>query len=78
MPKKTAILETVRSAEGLRNGSKSSSVPGHPPQSTAQKGLVSSNPLEGALDRLEERSLLAAVSKQRTEYAPGGNVVDQP
>jgi len=49
MPKKTAILEAVRGAEGLTNGSKSSSVPGDPRQSIAQKELVSSNPLEGGI-----------------------------
>src|SRR5580692_3356040 len=57
-PKKAAILEAVRIPEGLTNGHKSNSVLGYPRQSTAQKGLVSSNPLEGGLHRLEERSLL--------------------
>jgi len=56
-PKKTAIHEAVRRAQGLKNGYKSITVPGHPRQLLAQKELVSSNPIEGALRRLEERSL---------------------
>jgi hypothetical protein len=66
-PKKAAILEAVRITEGPTNSYKPISVLGQPRQSTAQRGLVSSNPLEGGLRRLEERSFLAAVSEQPTE-----------
>jgi len=76
-PKKTAILEVVRSAEGLTNGPKPSSVPGDQRQSIAQKELVSSNPLEGGIAQTR-RAIIAAESKQRTEWAPEGNVVDEP
>ena len=76
-PKKTAILEVVRSAEGLTNGPKPSSVPGDQRQSIAQKELVSSNPLEGGIAQTR-RAIIAAESEQRTEWAPEGNVVDEP
>src|SRR4029077_17211927 len=66
-PKKTEFLRLFRDAEGLANGPKPSSVPGDHRQSIAPKELVSSNPLEGALHTLQERSLLATASKQRTE-----------
>jgi hypothetical protein len=75
---KAAIHEAVRITEGLTNGYKSISVLGHLRQSTAQKELLSSNPLEGGLHRLEERSLLAAASKQPTDQAQLGAVADEP
>jgi hypothetical protein len=77
-PKKAAILEAVRIPEGATNGYEPNSIIGQLRQSTAQKGLVSSNPLEGGLHRLEERSLLAATPKWPTEYAPEGAVVGEP
>jgi hypothetical protein len=75
-PKKTAILEAVRGAQGLKNGYKSITVPGHPRQLIAQKELVSSNPPEGGIAQTR-RAIIAAAYKQRTEWALEGKVVDE-
>jgi hypothetical protein len=48
-PKKGAILEALRITEGLTNGCKPLSLLGHTRLSIAQKGLVSSDPLEGGI-----------------------------
>jgi len=57
-PKKAAILEAVRITEKPTDGHKPVSVFGHRRQSIDQKGLVSSNPLEGGIARTR-RAMIA-------------------
>jgi len=77
-PKKTAILEAVRSAQGLTNAYKSVTVRRHQRQPIAQKESVSRDPFEGGIAQTRGRSLLAAASKQGTQQVLENNVVDEP
>jgi hypothetical protein len=75
-PKRTAILEAVRRAEGLTNAYESITVPEHLRKSIAQKESDSSDPFEGGVAQLGERSLLAVLT--RYGKALECTVVDQP
>jgi hypothetical protein len=69
-PKKTAILEAVRSAQELANAYKSTTLPGCPRKSIAQKESVLGDPFEGGrcADSKGNHGL-PLPSKQRPELA---------